>query len=105
MEEQTRSEQSDASSSRATQAQTNNLELNCNQQSSSKETIFLTEKTRLIIACFAASLALLSFIAFIITHDNSTLLGTSVLTYPLFKVIDYYFSKPNIPKECKMGRC
>lgn len=56
------------------------------------------EKTRMVIVCIAAFLALLSFIAFIITGDTRTLLGTSVLTYPLYKVIDYYFGRPETLK-------
>jgi len=53
----------------------------------------LTEKTRLILACLAALLAILAFVAFIVTGDVRCLLGTSVLAYPLFKVIDYYFTR------------
>lgn len=52
------------------------------------------EKTRLVLVFIAALLAVLSFVAYIITGDPRTLLGTSVLAYPLFKVVDYYFSRP-----------
>ena len=55
------------------------------------------ERTRLLIVCIAALLAILSFLAFIITDDPRTLLGTSALAYPLFKVVDYYF-KVESPK-------
>ena len=50
--------------------------------------------TRLVIVYIAAFMALLSFIAFLITEDARTLLGTSVLAYPLYKIVDYYFSQP-----------
>ncbi len=49
------------------------------------------EKTRFRLACLAAMLAMLSFVAFIFTNNPNALAGTSVLAYPLFRVIDYYF--------------
>jgi hypothetical protein len=49
---------------------------------------------RLILVYIAACLALLSFGAFILTGDPRSLLGTSVLAYPLYKIIDYYFGRP-----------
>jgi hypothetical protein len=52
------------------------------------------ETTRAIVVLVAALLAVLSFVAFLITGNPSTLVGTSVLAYPLFKVVDYYFNKP-----------
>lgn len=53
-----------------------------------------TNGTRLIIVYIAAFLALLSFITFVITEDPRMLLGTSVLAYPLYKIVDYYFGRP-----------
>lgn len=52
----------------------------------------MANKIRLFIVCIAALLALLSFVAFLVTGDTLTIAGTSVLSYPLFKVIDYYFN-------------
>jgi hypothetical protein len=60
-------------------------------QDVSKDNTASTEKIRLVIVCIAAILALLSFVAFIITNDARSLLGTSVLAYPLFKIVDFYF--------------
>jgi hypothetical protein len=51
------------------------------------------DPTRLILVCIAGFLATLSFVAFIITRNPNVLIGTSVLAYPLFRVIDYYFKK------------
>ncbi len=50
-----------------------------------------TEKIRFRIACFAFILAILAFVAFIITDNTSVLLATSGLAYPLIGVIKYYF--------------
>ncbi|HLZ63016.1 MAG TPA: hypothetical protein VKR06_39290 [Ktedonosporobacter sp.] len=53
-----------------------------------------TNGTRLIIVYIAAFLALLSLISFVITKDPRMLPGISVLAYPLYKIVDYYFGRP-----------
>ena len=69
------------------------IKVNQRSESEPQEYIPLIEKIRLMIVCIATLLALLSFIAFIITGNSNALVGTSVLTYPLFRVVDYYFGR------------
>src|SRR5258708_22991451 len=64
-----------------------------------KEGLTSYEKARLAIAFIAAFLAVLSFIAFIISGNPYTLFGTSVLAYPFHRVIDYYFRMPVPPND------
>jgi hypothetical protein len=51
------------------------------------------DNARLILVFIAGGLATLCFIGYIITGNTNVLLGTSVLAYPLMKVIDYYFPR------------
>ena len=52
------------------------------------------DKTRRILVYISGGLALLSFVGFLVTGNINILIGTSsVLAYPLFKTIDYYFGK------------
>jgi len=53
-----------------------------------------SDKTRRILVYISGGLALLSFIGFLVTGNINILIGTSsVLAYPLFRVMDYYFRR------------
>src|SRR5689334_9697214 len=68
----------------------NNLNLNLNKDNVLPKD---PDNARLILVFIAGGLATLSFVGYIITGNTNVLLGTSVLAYPLMKVIDYYFPR------------
>ena len=52
------------------------------------------EKARWFLIRFAALLAILAFLAFLMTGNIAVLLGDTILGIPLCMVFCYYFPKP-----------
>jgi hypothetical protein len=52
------------------------------------------EKARWFLIRFAALLAILAFLAFLMTGNIAVLLGDTILGIPLCMVFRYYFPKP-----------
>lgn len=58
-----------------------------------KQPLSPADRMRLIIVCLAVLLVIAGIVLYIKTGNAQLLVGTSVLTYPLMRIVDYYFDR------------
>jgi cell division protein FtsL len=63
------------------------------KQDKQKKHFSPTDKMRLVILCIAVLFVITGILVYIKTGNAQLLLSTSVLAYPIYKIVDYYFDK------------
>jgi hypothetical protein len=58
-----------------------------------KQSLSPADRMRLVIVCLAVLLVIAGIVLYIKTGNAQLLVGTSVLTYPLMRIVDYYFDR------------
>ncbi len=58
-----------------------------------KQPLSPADRMRLVIVCLAVLLVIAGIVLYIKTGNAQLLVGTSVLTYPLMRIVDYYFDR------------